>query len=630
MSASTPRPRPVYIEVGTSTVFGFLHPPRANLWRELAVLICPPFGWDDVCSYRSRRQWASHLADGGYASLRIDLPGSGDSAGSPLDPERLEAWIAATGGAAAWLRSHTGARRVAAIGIGLGGLVATSALAGGAAIDDLVLWATPARGRALVRELRAFASLEAAGLSPNRARGRALQAAPAGSAQDAPDERRAHEQLEAGGFVMSAETVAALAALDLAKLAIPDGAGRAALMLERDGLPVDARLSRHLETQGLAVASAPAEGYGAMMAEPQEALAPTDVFATVDAWLQGRCGRVDRPAYLPDGEDGRSEPPVLELGDAGVRETPFVVERPSGELFGILAEPLRPPASELCVVFLNAGAIHRIGPNRMWVEVARRWAARGIVVLRIDLPALGDAEGDDVASRDPSARYAPETIADIRAILDDLQERGVASRFALGGLCSGAYWSLRAAVLDGRPSAILLLNPAVFSWDPDVANMRDLRAGLHSAALWRRALRGDASLRRALALVRWSPRALLAVHSRVSARVRARRRGGDELDLAFDALAERGTSVMLAFSEREPLHEEIRREGRLRRLERMPNVTLESLPGVYHGLRELPAQRAAHEALDRALARELDRIGAQEHGRAVRVAAAHGSRGMPA
>ena len=278
-----------------------MHASSDTSMTDVAILICPPFGWDDVCSYRSRREWASHLALGGKPALRFDLPGSGDSAGSPQDPGRLEAWIAATGDAAAWLRAETGAGRVAAIGIGLGGLVATVALSRGAPIDDLVLWATPARGRTLLRELRAFASLEAKGLSPNRARRGSLQLAQRSpTATEGP--------LEVGGFVLNPETVEDLDALDLTRLTVPDPADRHVLMLLRDGLPVDGRLRDHLHSAGVEVTSAKAQGYGAMMARPQDAVPPTDVFAEVDRWL-GELPRASASAPTTV-----SRPPVPPLG----------------------------------------------------------------------------------------------------------------------------------------------------------------------------------------------------------------------------------------------------------------------------------------------------------------------------
>lgn len=605
--SETARPRPVYLDRESSPVFGLLHDVDSETPRDIAVLICPPFGWDDVCSYRSRRDWAVHLASGGYATLRFDLPGSGDSAGSPQEPGRLEAWVDATVSAAQWLRSQTGARRVVALGIGLGGLVAGLAVTRRAPIDDLVLWATPARGRTHLRELRAFASLEDRGLSANGARRGSLQLA--GREASSPE-----GQLEAGGFVMSAETVRALDALDLTELSIPEPAGRHALMLKRDGLPVDPRLKDHLEAAGVAVSVAKVQGYGSMMARPQDAVAPTDAFDEVDRWL----GELSRAAVVP-GKDGErtagtgalpAEDPQgveLEIDGVEVRETPFFVGQPSQELFGILAEPVGTRAADVCVVLLNAGAIHHIGPNRMWVEVARRWAARGVPVARMDLAALGDSAGDAFTSRDLAALYGRGTIDQVRAILDALEARGAATRFVLGGLCSGAYWSFHGALQEERVVSALLLNPRAFFWDPSLDKMRELRASLHSGTPWRRAAHGDASLAQILALLQWSPKAPLMLARRAVSRRRMRRLGGDELDHAFDSLRDSDKTLTVAFSGEEPLHEELAREGRLKRLDRWPNFSLERLPGVHHSLREVSVQKATHQAIDQAMTRELAR-----------------------
>src|SRR6202020_1242018 len=80
---------------------------------------------------------------------------------------------------------------------------------------------------------------------------------------------------------------------------------------------------------------------------------------------------------------------------AGValRERPVFVDGPSGPLFGVLTEPLA-GRRELTGLLLNAGPQRRTGPNRMWVQIARSWAAQGVSTLRLDLAGIGDSEGD--------------------------------------------------------------------------------------------------------------------------------------------------------------------------------------------------------------------------------------------
>ena len=174
--------------------------------------------------------------------------------------------------AASWLRQKTGCRRVAAIGISLGGMMACKSIAEGAAIDDVVLWAVPARGATFVREIRAFALMEDTDAGDTDAQRAELL--PEGF-------------IWAGGFVLSAETVADLKALDLSEVALPHAhSQRRALLLDRDGIGPDQTLQAHLESQGVEVTAAPGPGYGAMGPKPHMAVPPLEVYERVLEWLE--------------------------------------------------------------------------------------------------------------------------------------------------------------------------------------------------------------------------------------------------------------------------------------------------------------------------------------------------------
>ncbi|HHO68021.1 MAG TPA: alpha/beta hydrolase, partial [Gammaproteobacteria bacterium] len=64
---------------------------------------------------------------------------------------------------------------------------------------------------------------------------------------------------------------------------------------------------------------------------------------------------------------------------------------PERNLVGVLTQPdqVRPDLPVL--VFLNAGLLHRVGPYRMHVDLARQLAARGYASLRFDLSGRGDS-----------------------------------------------------------------------------------------------------------------------------------------------------------------------------------------------------------------------------------------------
>ncbi|MBS1868203.1 MAG: alpha/beta fold hydrolase [Actinobacteria bacterium] len=582
--------------------FALLHEPDAAApARDVAVLLCSPFGNDDLCTYRVRREWAQQLAAAGFATLRVDLPGCGDGEGGPRDPGRAAAWTQALDGAARWLRAQTGCARVAALGIGLGGLLACEAASAGAPIDDLVLWAVPARGRTFVRELRALARLEAAN-----------DTAAAAQSDDG--------ALASAGYVLSAETLAALEALDLAQRTLPDGTARRALLLERDGLAPDPRLRTMLDEAGVAVTVAPGPGYGTMVAEPHRALAPREVFETVAAWLAEPA-----PASAPHTDADAAAPPpaeeALELVVDGtpVRETPFAIARPSGELFALLSEPAEGERAPLTLLLLNAGAQRHIGPNRMWVEIARRWAARGVPVVRVDLPGIGDAQGEDDAWGDDEGFYVERFTDDTLAVLDALQARGLPPRFVLGGLCSGAYWSFHAALRDERVASALMLNSRALFWDHGLDARREARnvSKVVNPVTWLKLLRGRITRERARLVLRSALDALLGLPARLAAH-RRRRVAGDELAHALDVLEARATALVAVFTASEPLLDELERSGKLARMRERTHVWVEAIPGPLssHTLEPLPLQGAVHGIVDDALERELARAGGPADARA--------------
>ncbi|MGA9874561.1 MAG: alpha/beta fold hydrolase [Solirubrobacteraceae bacterium] len=598
---NAPAASPIYIQDGAEPVFGLLHLPAEDPGDTTAVLLCPPFGWDDICSYRSRRNWAEQLAAAGHPVLRIDLPSTGDSGGMMSDPARLSAWTAAVTSAATRLNLESGRSRVTAIGIGLGGIVICRALAEGAPVDEVVLWAVPSRGRTFLRELRVFAQLEDSEFGELSDTTGELESSPLPEGYTG-----------AGGFLLSAETTRALQELDLASLTIPPGLLRRALLLERDGIGPDARLRDHLERLGAEVTVAAGIGYGAMMAKPHLARPPTETFAVVEAWLHSGPPKptnppLTQPTTAPSLQETRSSTIELNFAGARIRETPLTIAQPFGQLFGILSEPLDTPSEQLCVVLLNAGGIRHIGPNRMWVEAARRWSAHGVPTLRLDLEGIGDADGDGQRFAELRQLYVPELVDQVIAALDTLEARGLKSRFVLTGLCSGAYWSFHSALRDERVVAALMINPRTLFWNPSIEVARDFRRGLLRRSSWPKILRGEVSPGRMVTLAYRAP---LVLPQRRLAAWRARHSGGDELDRALDRLRDTDKHLQFLFTGNEPLHEELGLEGRLDHLDRWPNVTLRLIPGRDHTLRPYESQRSAHKALDLALNRELRRSSA--------------------
>jgi alpha/beta superfamily hydrolase len=600
-----PAATPVYLGSGVDAAFGMVHAPAGDRASSTAVVIAPPWGWDDVSSYRTRRTWADELAQAGHPTLRLDLPGTGDSGGSAAEPGRIAAGAAAISAAATWLRASSGATRVAVLGLGFGGIVAAKAVAAGAPIDDLVLWAVPARGRGMVRQLRAFAGLQGSRYS--------LSGEPEPSVLP-------EGWLEVNGFVLSADSIAELESIEMT--ALPASGLQRVLLLDQDGIAVDEAVAQHLRDAGAEVTVRPGPGWGAMTFHPERPAVPTEVLVTVRGWL------AEAPASVTA---LRAPMPVPEVTDeldqtvdgVVVRETPIVFDGPAGRLFGVLTRPAVLPAAPLSGVFLNAGAVRRIGPNRIWVDTARHWAAQGVATLRMDLEGIGDSDGDEERYRDVAQFYVRDEVADqIRGAIDALAHRGYGSNVVLAGLCAGGFWAFRGADLDTRVRAAFLLNPGALEWQADLVELRRA-ARLHRLrhwAWWRRILTGGvpfASMREvAGASVRRVQRAVTGLPARVLRRAAAPHDAATTSGAILDRLSAAGTTVVMAFSTDEPLYLELERNGFLARSHRWSTLRLDRLPGRDHTLRPIVAQRAARALLDRELARELERIQALDGERA--------------
>ncbi len=587
-----PGARSLYLRCGEGDAcFGLFHASREGSGRGPAVLLCPPFGWEDLCSFRSRRSWAQDLGENGYPALRIDLPSTGDSPGSPGEPGRVDAWTDAVTAGSAWLRGETSRGRIAVVGLGLGGFLAVNAAARGAEIDDLILWGVPTRGRALVRELQAFAKLNAAGIDP------ADDGGPAEERESAPLD---DGSLEVGGFLISSATVRALTSLDLIGVELPPRPKRRVLLLGRDGIDPDPELAEFFEVAQAEVTVDPGFGFAAMMNHPQRAQPPTAQFIRVREWLSAApAALATRAAPRPTARDECE----MDVGGARIRERAFAVEQPFGRLVGVLAEPVDGEPADLCAVLLNAGALRRIGPGRIWVDTARRWAALGFPALRVDLQGIGDADGETTAYTDTAEFYTLELVDQVIALLDRVEASGLPSRFVLMGLCSGAYWAFHTALRDARVEAALLLNPRALFWDDsieaDYAAQRVAR--LRQPGSLSRIIRGEVSASRM--------REIIA--SKLGARSRARSDARDQrvrqLDQALDRLGSAGQYLLMAFGGDEPLYSEIERAGRLESIARRANVDLERLPGDDHTLRPIRTQRYVAELLDRTLERRYAR-----------------------
>ena len=122
-----------------------------------------------------------------------------------------------------------------------------------------------------------------------------------------------------------------------------------------------------------------------------------------------------------------------------IEPTETVARFGAGErLLGIVTLPAQRREDAPACLFMNAGVVHRIGPHRINVKLARALAAVGIASIRIDLSGMGDS-----ATAPGAVHSGEQTVRDLQDAMTHLEQTLGITRFIVFGLCSGAvhaYW----------------------------------------------------------------------------------------------------------------------------------------------------------------------------------------------
>lgn len=456
--------RPVVID----GCFGWLHVPAEGLCSDTAALICPGLDHDAASGHRAFRQLADGLAAAGYPALRFDYPGTGDSR-DPGDAEPWSAWHDSVERAAKWLRAQSGAQRLVLLGLRAGSLLAAAAAARRYDVAGLVLFAPVPRGRPYVGQMRVEARIRAGD-----------------SATSAP--------VMLGTLRLEEKTLGAIAATELRDL--PPMRGCRVTVFARETSPALRDCLASWAREGIQPHCQDFAPLEAMLRPTQQADEPDADFAPLLHWLRAELP----PTRLAEPHAEIAEPLAPTLALADCRETVMRFGR-DRSLSGILCRPNSPARNDLAVVIGNTGGNPHHGFSRGSVALARHLAASGIASLRLDFAGLGDSICRDADGHEtPTHVFDMDRVGDMRAAFDALERKGY-SRFAVQGLCSGAYHALYAALADVRVCAALLVNLPWFTLRHEPAGPASF-ANQAMASLGRRGVRslllygaGDAGLK---------------------------------------------------------------------------------------------------------------------------------------
>ncbi len=278
-TTATPRPAGELIEPflfgdDTSPLYGCLHRPAARSSRNCGVLLCQPIGPEYIRSHRAMRQLAGRLSRAGFAVMRFDFFGCGDSAGDDEQGD-VTRWIRDVNAAVDELRTRTDPDEVVVIGLRLGGSLAALAGAERKGIDKLVLWDPVVNGAEHLSELR-------------RRHQKQLEFLPTRAARRLSNEGDCETQAEFLGFRFGPEFLKSLTAVDLK--AILQRPAKKCLVIESSTSPIAEELAMRWQNVPGTISQETVEyqhvpDHEIWMAAPDRAVVPGQVLQSIISWV---------------------------------------------------------------------------------------------------------------------------------------------------------------------------------------------------------------------------------------------------------------------------------------------------------------------------------------------------------
>ena len=501
--------------------------------RGVVVLVEPP-AYEGMCAHWAFARLSTRLAAQGFAVLRVDLLGTGDSADLAEDAPVVDAWQRSVHEACDAARAWSAGAPLSLLGLRLGATLAAAVAAARDDVQALVLLDPSASGRTWLREQKALALTSGVGIG-----GPAVEDTDDGGQSIL-------------GYRYSPHTQATLSALKLD--ALPRPGAPAVLVIHRDDRPLDAKALRALGPAEVVVSEQ--GGLTALLQDTVFSTEPTADFARVERWFAERFAA---PASGP----ALADAPRARLAGDGYEEEAQLLG-PFGHLAAVTCTPTGARRGATLVI-LNTGANHRVGSHRTSVMLARTLAREGFPSVRFDLGGVGDSPPR--GAQQQNFPYNRGNVDDTGTVLDWLARQGH-RRFVLTGICSGGNNAFHTALGDERVHALVLTNTQRFIWKDGDSLVISMRKGIkstehyQSAAMrletWKRLVKGEVDVRTVVPALtkRLAKRALRSLETRV-ARTLGPRFERDPVARGFLTLCRRGVKVSFVLSAADGARDEL-------------------------------------------------------------------------
>lgn len=252
-----------------------------------------------------------------------------------------------------------------------------------------------------------------------------------------------------------------------------------------------------------------------------------------------------------------------------------------GGLVGILTRPDGEARAGL--IFPNAGLVPKLGPGRLFVDIARELAKVGVASLRFDHSGIGDSP-----RRDDERSVFDLSIAEVRDAVQELEDIGI-KRIAVFGLCSGAY-ATRHVSIEKNLDTAFLVNPQDLVPGSDLAaqswKKRYLTQSIFRPQAWKNLIAGRVNMKRLMTVLSGRPGSTSSVETYAE--------DIDEVRSQLHDAAARGSKIVFLLSERDPSVDEVSTflETDLRAAKPEGKLGVQVLPDADH-LFLAPSDRAA-------------------------------------